>query len=90
MVIRDSAGSVIGALTQRIPLPSYPATVEALACKGAMLFAKELSIFETVVEGDAEIIIKALQSKDTRNPEFAHNLFDALVFANDLRVCSFS
>ena len=45
MVIRDSKDSVIGALAERIPLPCSVAKVEALACRRAVLFAKEMMIF---------------------------------------------
>ena len=51
---------VIGALAERIPLPCSIATVEALACRRAVLFAMEMSIFEATIEGDAEIVILAL------------------------------
>ena len=36
VIIRDSVGSVIGALAERISLPSSVATVEALACRQAI------------------------------------------------------
>lgn len=52
---------MIGALAERIPLPSSIATVEALACRRAVLFAMELSVFEATLEGDVEVVTKALQ-----------------------------
>nr|POE83756.1 hypothetical protein CFP56_06077 [Quercus suber] len=72
MVIRDSEGLVIGALAKRIPLPCSVAMMEVLACKRVVLFAKEMSIFEATVEGDAEIVISALKDGSTNNPKFGH------------------
>ena len=60
IVIQDSFRRVIGSLAERVPLPTSAAMVEALAYKRALLFAKELCIFDAVVEGDVELIIKAL------------------------------
>ena len=90
MVIRDSEGLVIGALAERILLPCSVAMVEALACRRAVLFPKEMCIFEATVEGDAEIVISALKEGSTSNSEFGHIIQDSLVLANDLRLCAFS
>lgn len=51
VVVRDHSGYVTGAMTERVFLPSSPAVVEALACRRALVFANELSIFEVSVEG---------------------------------------
>ena len=52
----------------------FAAIVEALACCRALIFAKELSIFEAVCEGDAEVIIRALLSREVLYPEYGHVL----------------
>ena len=72
VVIHDSYGRVIGSLAERIPLPISAAMVEALACRRALLFAKELCIFDAVFEGDAELIIKALLGREVHHPEYGH------------------
>ena len=90
VVIRDSCGSVIGALVERIPIPTSPAKVEVLACRRAMVFAKELNLMDIVFEGDAEQIIKALRAKEVHHPEYGHVLQDSLVLASDFWVCSFT
>lgn len=41
VVIRDLAGEVIGALSERIALPTTVDDVEALACRRAIEFAME-------------------------------------------------
>ncbi|XP_075650159.1 uncharacterized protein LOC142620719 [Castanea sativa] len=88
-VVRDHTGSVIGALAERIHLPASPVVVEALACRRALYFAKELSIFDLSVEGDFEVIIKAIIARDMANPEYGHVISDILLVANDFR-CNFS
>ena len=90
VVIRDSRGRVIGALAERIPIPTSPAIVEALACWRAMVFAKELSLLDAIFEGDAELIIKALQAKEVNHPEYGHVIQDSLVLASYFQVCYFS
>ncbi|KAK7845071.1 hypothetical protein CFP56_010009 [Quercus suber] len=50
VVIRDLAGLIIGALSQRIRLPSSVVMGEALAARRAVLFAKEISVFRVVIE----------------------------------------
>ena len=89
IVIRDSFGRVIGSLAERVPLPSSAAMVEALACRRALLFAKELCIFEAVVEGDAELIIRALPGREVHHPEYGHVIQDNLALAAEFHFCNF-
>nr|POE70178.1 hypothetical protein CFP56_53069 [Quercus suber] len=51
---------VVGALSERIPLPHTVDIAEALACRRAMCFAKELGIKSEIVEGDSEKVIKSM------------------------------
>ncbi|XP_075654568.1 uncharacterized protein LOC142624725 [Castanea sativa] len=87
VVIRDSSGQVVGALAERIPIPKSAATVEARAYRRALLSAKELSIYEIVCEGDAEVIVRALMAKEVENPKYGHVLQDILFLASDFRFC---
>ena len=77
--MHDSAGYVIGAMCERESLPTSPTVVEALACRRALVFAKELCVLECSVEGDAEVIINAILARDTRNPKYGHLIGDILV-----------
>ena len=49
------------------------------------VFAKELTIFEVSVEGDAKVIIKAILAGDTTNPEYGHVINDILIVADEFR-----
>nr|POE46162.1 hypothetical protein CFP56_68622 [Quercus suber] len=82
-VVCDPAGNVFGAMIERVQLPSSPVVVEALACRRALFFAKELSIFEISVEGDVEVIIKAILAGDIANPKYGHVICDILSVAVD-------
>ncbi|KAK9994655.1 hypothetical protein SO802_024358 [Lithocarpus litseifolius] len=90
VIIRDSEGCVIGALAERIPLPISVATVEALACRRAIQFAKDLSIYEATFEGDAEIVTNALRAGTSNHPEFGLVINDSLALASGFRFCNFA
>ena len=64
VVYRDHIGSVIVALSQKIAMAQSVELVEALAAKQSVVFAKELSLFIMVIEGDSFRVIQAL--KDIR------------------------
>lgn len=83
VVVWNSTEAVFGALSQRIKMPSLAVIVELLACRKAMFFAKELGDVQCIVEGDAEVIIKALRQKDSSHPEYGHVIQDVLFLAND-------
>ena len=89
VVIRDAEGSMIGALMERIPIPLAVAMVEALACRRAVLFAKELSIFYATFEGDLEIVTNALCGGGSNHPKFDLVILDSLVLARGFRSCNF-
>ena len=62
VAIRDYNGNVIGALSQKIALPQSIKHTEALVASQAVAFAKELSLFEVIFEGDCLRIIKAINT----------------------------
>lgn len=69
-MIRDYHGRVIGAMAERIPIPTYVEIVEALAYRRALTFARELNISDSVFEGYAEIIIKSLLGRDVSHLKY--------------------
>ena len=64
IIIGDSEGRTVCALSLWIPLPQIVEEVEVLACCWAIIFAAEIGIPELIVEGDAKIIIDMLQSSE--------------------------
>ena len=49
MVMRDYSGKAVGALSESLPLPSTVDVAEALACRRAVCFAKELGIKSVIM-----------------------------------------
>nr|XP_023915953.1 uncharacterized protein LOC112027523 [Quercus suber] len=76
MIIRDLAGLVLAALSQKIPLPTLVETVEVIAARRALLFAKELGFERVLVEGDSEVEINAIKEKSLLSLDWGHILRD--------------
>lgn len=60
VVYRDHAGNVIVALSQKIGSTHTIQMAEALAARRAMVFARDLSLFNVIIEGDCLRVIQAL------------------------------
>ena len=58
--------------------------------RSSLIFAKELSTFQCSIEGDVEVIIKAILAGVTMNLKYGHVIHDVLVLANGFRCCKFS
>ena len=54
VVVQDSGGWVIAALSERINIPSSMEELEALACRRAFSFAIEIGLQDVVFEGDSK------------------------------------
>ena len=81
VVIRNSGGQIIGALSNKINLPATVDDVEALACRKAISFALELGVEKVVLEGDSETIIQALNADSNYVNTFGHIIEDIRALA---------
>ncbi|KAL0003434.1 hypothetical protein SO802_017215 [Lithocarpus litseifolius] len=81
---------VMAAFTQPIPLPTSVEMVEVLAAQGALCFAKDLGFNKVFVEGDSEIIIKALNHGGLSSSSFGHIIKDVKVLSSSLGNVLFS
>ncbi|XP_023877813.1 uncharacterized protein LOC111990253 [Quercus suber] len=89
-VIRNSAGRVVASGVERITLPQSVAEVEAAAARRAIVLAKELNLSSITLEGDSEIITRALQDAEQSFATFG-NLIDEIRFhADSFLNCNFS
>ena len=61
-----------GLLVRKNQVPSSSDKVEALATMRAISFALELHLPSIIVEGDSELIISALRSKEESFTSFGH------------------
>lgn len=68
-------------LSQLISLPTLVEMVEVLATRRATQFAKELGFEKVMVEGDSEIIIKAIHINGISNSSYGHIIQDIRVVA---------
>lgn len=70
-------------------LPYSKEVVEALAIRKTNISAKDISIFDTIFEGDTEVIIKILKAKEVDHPIYDHILENSLSLSLNLRSISF-
>ncbi|KAL0003980.1 hypothetical protein SO802_011541 [Lithocarpus litseifolius] len=83
-------GLVMVAFTQPIPLPTSVEMVEVLVARGALYFAKDLGFNKVIVEGDSEIVIKALNYGGLSSSSFGHIIKDVKVLSSSLGSVLFS
>ena len=76
MIIRDTNGAVIGALSARVPLPQFVAMLEALACRRAVQFAVEIGLHEVVFEGAAAVVINTISQGSANQSLYGHIVDD--------------
>ena len=74
VVVHDSQGNAIALLPEQAPLPFSLDIVEAMVATRAMAFAQELGIAEFILEGDSEVVINSLRSKEASFSSFGHLL----------------
>ncbi|XP_075655191.1 uncharacterized protein LOC142625412 [Castanea sativa] len=77
VVIHDCQGKAIASLSEQAPLPFSPVIVEAMAAARVMSFTQELGISEFMLEGDSEVVINSLRSKEPSLSSFGHILESA-------------
>ena len=82
-------GEAIGALTMPIPLANSVATMEALACCRAVLFAKEIGLSDMIFEGDSVEVIQVVTQENSNHPDFGHIIDDIRILASDLNSFQF-
>ena len=89
VVIRDSARQIIATLSQKIGLPHSVETVEALAALRVVVFAKELSVFKVIMEGDCLKVVQALQARECCNTLYGNVIEDAHLQGASMQACHF-
>ena len=89
-IIRNDKGLVMAAFTQFISLPTSVKTVEVLAVRSTIGFAKELSLDQIILEGDPKTCINVLSIGGWESFSFGHIVKDINFFASAFRGLSFS
>ena len=62
VVVRNSDGKVMVALSEIIPKPAFVASLETLAARRAVQFVQELDMKDSIFEGDSEVSISAIKN----------------------------
>ena len=54
VVVRNSSGTIVAALSEIVPCPSSVLALETVAARRAILFLQELNLHGSILEGDSE------------------------------------
>ena len=81
---------MITALSQKIPLVQSMELVKAMAARGALLFAKELSLFDVEIEGDCSRVLAALNMARSCSTLFGYVIDECKSLGASLCSCKFS
>ena len=90
IVVQESLGLVLVAMAEKIWKPHNVESLEMLAARRAIIFAKELGLQQGQFEGDSEICIKALQMDELFSSSYGHLVRDTLFHVNSFQSFSFS
>ena len=90
VVIRNSNGEVRATLSKKIKKPTTVDILELLAAKRVVLFSLETGTTKSVVEGDAETVMRALQHGGWESAQGGHLIKDIFAFKNSFQSISSS
>ena len=63
------------------PLSTSVAVMEALACRRAVQFAKEIGLREVVFKGDSAVVAQAITQGGLNSPEYGNIINDIKILA---------
>ena len=89
MVVRDSQGWVLAALTEKVDGVQDAEVIEALAIRQAIRFAIETSFNCVIIESDSLSVVKAIQ--DTAEPtcHIGNIIEDVKLLSKSMKSCEF-
>lgn len=76
IIMRDFKGLVYAALRKTMEIYTEAAIAEAMGALRAMEFCKEIGLQEVLFEGDAEVVVKAINNKDSTWCRYGHIIED--------------
>lgn len=82
VVIRNSEGEVMVALSKKIMKPSAVETVELLAARCAVAFSLEVGFQNSNFEGDSVSVINSLKDRDMSNFHGVHIIKGIVFYTN--------
>ena len=90
VVIQNSNGEVVVALSEKIIYLNSVEVLEALAARRAAQFAVEVGICQSVFEGDSEVVCNTLKAANGGHPSIGQFVKDFLSIVSSLKTFSFS
>ncbi|XP_023901011.2 uncharacterized protein LOC112012867 [Quercus suber] len=90
VVVRDCNGEVLASLIQQLEQAYQPVEVEAIAACRAVEFGSEIGVDCAIVEGDSEVLVKALRNNDNGLIHFAPLINDISLFSGLFSELSYS
>ena len=89
-IVRNDKGLVMVAYSQTIPLPTSIETMEVLAVRSVVSLTKELKFDQVIIEGDADVIIRAINSGGFSSSSFGHIIRDIKLLSSAFHEVSYS
>ena len=89
VVVKDSSGNIMGALSQKIPRPQSVEHAEALAVHRVVILVKELMLVQVCFEGNCQRVIQAINAPSACHTLFGHIIEEIRCFSSSLVGCSF-
>ena len=90
VVVRNEHGEVVTVLAEQIPTPDSIFTLETLAARRVVLFARDIGLHHVVFEGDSELSIHAISNRLLLHSSCGHIIHDILLFSHSFQSFSFS
>ena len=90
MVVRNCNGEVIASLMLQLEQAFQPLEVEAIAACRAVEFGSEIGVDCAIVEGDSEVLVKALRNTDNGLTPIAPLINDVSLFSSLYSELSYS
>ncbi|XP_023887898.2 uncharacterized protein LOC112000028 [Quercus suber] len=90
VIARDWNGAMIGAMSMPISLSQTMNEIEAMACRKAVQFAKDLGLQKVVIKGDSLVVINTLSQGPSCLSSYRNVIDDILVLADDFQLCEFN
>ena len=90
VVVQNEHGEVVAALAEQIPTPDSVFTLETLAARRVVLFARDIGLHHVVFEGDSESSIHAISNRLLLHSSCGHIIHDILLFSRSFQSFSFS
>ena len=90
VVVRNSEGRVLAALSEQIVKPPTVEILELLVARRAVSFTAESGFDQFICEGDSESVVNSLRRTSMENSRGGHLIKDIAYLSNSFRSISFA